>query len=109
MRNKRKVRSGVVVSDKMDKTIVVRIDDLAAHKKYKKIYTKSSKLHVHDEKGDAGIGDEVTIAETRPLSKTKNWRLVSVNKKNIESVILSENADEEEKLKQEETKQGENN
>lgn len=91
MRSKRKSRSGVVVSNKMTKTIVVRVDNLAAHEKYKKIYTKSSKFHVHDEKSEAGIGDEVTIIETRPLSKTKRWRLLSVDKKNVEGLAATEN------------------
>jgi len=79
-RNSRKLKSGVVVSDKMEKTIVVRVDTLVPHPKYKKVYTKSAKFHAHDEKGEAKIGDEVTIMETKPLSKTKRWRLVSVNK-----------------------------
>lgn len=106
MRNRRKSLSGVVVSNKMAKTIVVRVDNLAAHEKYQKIYTKSSKFHAHDEKGQAGIGDEVTIVETRPLSKTKRWRLLSVDKKNIEGTAAPENeiADIEEEIKQGENK-----
>jgi small subunit ribosomal protein S17 len=78
MRNDRKVRQGLVVSDKMDKSIVVKVDEIKPHKLYKKIMTYSKKYHVHDEKNEAKAGDEVVIMETRPISKTKRWRLVSV-------------------------------
>ncbi len=74
----RKVRQGYVVSDKMDKTIVVRVDRRMKHKLYKKTVRVSSKLHVHDEENNAGVGDFVRVMETRPLSKTKGWRLVEV-------------------------------
>ena len=77
-RGLRKTRVGEVVSDAQDKTIVVRIDQRTAHKIYKKIITRSKKYHVHDENGDAKVGDIVKIVETRPLSKLKRWRLVEV-------------------------------
>lgn len=74
-RNNRKVREGVVVSDKMDKTIVVAIKDKAKHPLYKKTINKTKKLKVHDENNECGIGDTVEIVETRPLSKDKHFRL----------------------------------
>ena len=77
-RNNRKVRVGVVVSDSRDKTITVEVPNLSAHPQYDKIVRKSSKLHVHDETNDAGVGDTVRIMETRPISKTKKWRVVEV-------------------------------
>lgn len=77
-RNNRKVRVGVVVSDARDKTITVEVPNLSAHPQYDKIVRKSSKLHVHDEANDAGVGDTVRIMETRPISKSKSWRLVEV-------------------------------
>ena len=77
-RNLRKTRTGVVVSDKMDKTIVVAIRDNVKHPLYNKIVKKTYKLKAHDEKGDAHIGDTVKVMETRPLSKDKRWRLVEV-------------------------------
>ena len=73
-----KVRQGVVVSDKADKTIVVRIDVARRHRRYGKIMRTSSKLHAHDEANDAGTGDTVRLIESRPLSATKRWRLVEV-------------------------------
>ena len=73
-RNVRKVRVGKVVSDKMDKTVVVAVE----HKMYKKPVKKTVKFHAHDEKNDAHIGDRVSIMETRPLSKTKRWRVVEI-------------------------------
>jgi len=76
-----KVRSGVVVSDKADKTIVVRIDVVRRHRRYGKILRTSSKLHVHDERNDAGAGDTVRVVESRPLSALKRWRLVEVTEK----------------------------
>ena len=77
-RNLRKTRVGVVVSDKMDKTIVVAVRDNVRHPLYKKIVKKTYKLKAHDENGDAKIGDTVRVMETRPLSKEKRWRLVEV-------------------------------
>ena len=77
-RNLRKTRTGVVVSDKMDKTIVVAIRDNVKHPLYNKIVKKTYKLNAHDENGDAHIGDTVKVIETRPLSKDKRWRLVEV-------------------------------
>jgi small subunit ribosomal protein S17 len=77
----RKERRGVVVSDAMDKTIVVRIDVVQKHVRYGKVVRRSSKLHVHDEQNTAGIGDLVRVVETRPLSSTKHWRLLEVLEK----------------------------
>ena len=74
----RKERRGVVVSSAMDKTIVVRIDTVSAHNKYRKVVRRSSKLHAHDEHNTAGVGDLVRLVETRPLSATKHWRLLEV-------------------------------
>jgi small subunit ribosomal protein S17 len=73
-----KVRQGVVVSDKADKTITVRIDIARRHQMYKKIVRTSSTLHAHDERNEANVGDTVRLIESRPLSKTKRWRLVEV-------------------------------
>ncbi len=73
-----KVRQGIVVSDKADKTIIVRIDTARAHRMYKKIVRTSSTLHAHDEQNEAHIGDTVRVIESRPLSRTKRWRLVEV-------------------------------
>ena len=81
IRNLRKTRVGKVVSDKMDKTIVVAIEDNVKHPKYGKVIKNTIKLHAHDEKNECGIGDKVSIMETRPLSKTKRWRLVSIIEK----------------------------
>lgn len=80
-RARRKERVGTVVSDKMDKTIVVRIDRTTKHAMYGKVMSKSTKFMAHDEKKEAKIGDKVRIEETRPLSKNKRWRLVEVLKK----------------------------
>jgi small subunit ribosomal protein S17 len=77
-RSRRKVRTGVVVSEKMDKTVLVRIDRKVRHRLYKKTVARSSKLAAHDENNDAHLGDMVRIAETRPLSKTKRWRVVEI-------------------------------
>ena len=74
----RKERRGLVVSSSPDKTIVVRVDSAKPHPKYKKIVRRSNKLHAHDEANTAGVGDTVRIVECRPLSKTKNWRLVEI-------------------------------
>ena len=80
-RNNRKVREGLVVSDKMDKTIVVEIKDKAKHPLYKKTINKTKRLKAHDENNECGIGDKVEIAETRHLSKDKCWRLVRIIEK----------------------------
>lgn len=80
-RNNRKVREGVVVSDKMDKTIIVAVRDKAKHPLYKKTINKTTKFKAHDENNECGVGDRVEIAETRPLSKDKRWRLVRVIEK----------------------------
>ena len=77
----RKTRVGVVVSDKMDKTIVVAIRDNIKHPKYGKIIKRTVKLHAHDEKNECGVGDKVLVMETRRLSATKHWRLVSIIEK----------------------------
>ena len=77
----RKVRVGKVVSDKMDKTVVVAVADHVAHKTYKKIIGRTYKLKAHDENNECGIGDRVEIMETRPLSKDKRWRLVRIVEK----------------------------
>ena len=78
IRNARKIRTGVVVSLSGDKSITVKINYRKHHPKYGKMITISKKLHVHDEKNEAGLGDTVRVMETRPLSKTKRWRLVEI-------------------------------
>ena len=80
-RNLRKTRVGKVVSDKMDKTIVVAIEDHVKHPLYKKIVKKTYKLKAHDEKNECNIGDTVKVMETRPLSKDKRWRLFEIMEK----------------------------
>lgn len=80
-RNKRKVRLGTVISDKMDKSIVVRVDRTMSHPVYLKTFRTSSKLYAHDEKNEAGVGDVVRVMETRPLSAKKCWRLVEIVEK----------------------------
>lgn len=80
-RNLRKTRVGVVVSDKMDKTIVVAVKDSVQHPLYKKIMKRTVKFKVHDEKNECGIGDRVEIMETRPISAEKRWRLVEIIEK----------------------------
>ena len=77
-RGRRQERRGVVVSSAMDKTIVVKVDMIKIHPRYKKVIRRSKKFHAHDEQNKANVGDVVRIVETRPLSKTKNWRLVEV-------------------------------
>lgn len=77
-RNMRKKRIGTVVSDKPNKTIVVKVDRLTAHKKYRKVITRSKRYYAHDEKNEARIGDRVEIIETRPMSKLKRWRLSAI-------------------------------
>ncbi len=80
-RNLRKTRVGMVVSDKMDKTAVVAILDNVKHPMYGKVIKRTVKIHVHDEKNECGVGDKVEVMETRPLSKTKRWRLVQIIEK----------------------------
>ena len=80
-RNYRKARQGYVVSDKMDKTVVVVVEDRVKHALYGKVLRRSEKIKVHDEQNTAGIGDRVLIMETRPLSATKRWRLVEILEK----------------------------
>lgn len=80
-RNLRKTRVGVVVSDKMDKTIVVAVKDSVQHPLYKKIMKRTVKFKVHDENNECGVGDRVMIMETRPLSRDKRWRLVKIVEK----------------------------
>ena len=80
-RANRKVRTGTVVSDKMDKTIVVAVETLVTHPLYSKKLKRTSKFKAHDETNECGMGDVVRIMETRPLSKDKNWRLVEVIEK----------------------------
>ena len=80
-RNLRKTRVGVVVSDKMDKTIVVAVKDRVQHPLYKKIMKRTVKFKAHDEKNECGVGDRVEIMETRPISADKRWRLVQIIEK----------------------------
>ena len=77
-RGRRKMRTGVVVSDKMDKTVLIRIDRQVRHRLYDKTVRRSSKLAAHDEQNDAHVGDTVRVMETRPLSKSKRWRVVEI-------------------------------
>ncbi len=77
-RGERKIRQGVVISDKMDKTVVVLVERRTTHPLYRKTVTRSEKYHAHDESNDVNVGDSVRIAETRPLSKTKRWRVVEI-------------------------------
>src|SRR5437588_97222 len=77
-RGRRQERRGVVVSSTMDKTIVVKVDTIKAHPRYKKVVRRSAKFHAHDEQNSANVGDIVRIVETRPLSKTKHWKLVQI-------------------------------
>jgi small subunit ribosomal protein S17 len=77
-RGRRKVRTGVVVSDKMDKTVLIRIDRKVRHPLYRKTVARSNKLAAHDEHNEAHVGDTVRVMETRPLSKTKRWRVVEI-------------------------------
>ena len=81
MKTKRKIRIGIVLSDKMKKTIVVRVERLTKHAEYGKVIKRKNKFKVHDEKNIAKIGDTVRIEETRPLSKDKRWKLLEVIKK----------------------------
>ncbi len=80
-RNDRKTREGIVVSNKMDKTIVVKLEEQYTHSLYGKVVNRSVKFKAHDEKNEAGIGDRVLLMETRPRSATKRWRMVSIIEK----------------------------
>lgn len=80
-RNSRKTRSGVVLSDAMNKTVVVRVERTVRHAMYGKTYRRAGKLYAHDEENKAKAGDRVLLMETRPLSKTKRWRVVEVQEK----------------------------
>jgi len=80
-RNRRKTREGLVVSDKMDKTVVVSVEDRVKHALYGKVMRRTSKLKAHDEQNSCGVGDRVLILETRPLSATKRWRVVEILEK----------------------------
>ena len=77
-RNRRKVREGLVVSDKMDKTVVVSVEDRVKHALYGKVMRRTSKMKAHDENNSCGVGDRGSIMETRPLSATKRWRVVEI-------------------------------
>jgi small subunit ribosomal protein S17 len=81
VRGRRKVREGYVVSDKMDKTIVVAVEDRVKHRLYGKVLRQTSRMKAHDETNSAGVGDRVRIMETRPLSATKRWRLIEILEK----------------------------
>jgi len=80
-RHRRKVREGLVVSDKMDKTVVVSVEDRVKHAMYGKVLRRTSKYKAHDEQNECGIGDRVRLMETRPLSATKRWRVVEILEK----------------------------
>jgi small subunit ribosomal protein S17 len=80
-RNARKIREGLVVSDKMDKTVVVAVEDRFKHPLYGKVVRRTSKLKAHDEQNSCGIGDRVLLMETKPLSATKRWRVVEILEK----------------------------
>ena len=80
-RGRRKVREGLVVSDKMDKTVVVLVEDRVKHALYGKVMRRTSKLKAHDEQNQCGVGDRVQIMETRPLSATKRWRVIEILEK----------------------------
>ncbi len=94
-RGTRKERVGHVISDKMDKTIVVQVDRRVRHAQYEKVLTLSSRFYAHDEKNEEKIGDRVKIMETRPLSRLKRWRLVEILEKGAETVSLSAESEEE--------------
>ena len=81
VRGRRKVREGLVVSDKMNKTVVVAVEDQVKHPLYGKVMRRTSKVKAHDEQNTAGVGDRVMIMETRPLSATKRWRVVEILEK----------------------------
>ncbi|MDG4774685.1 MULTISPECIES: 30S ribosomal protein S17 [Micromonosporaceae] len=81
VRARRKVREGLVVSDKMEKTVVVEVEDRVKHRLYGKVMRRTSKLKAHDEQNACGVGDRVLLMETRPLSATKRWRVVEILEK----------------------------
>lgn len=80
-RSQRKVREGLVISDKMDKTVIVEVEDRVKHALYGKVLRRTRKLQVHDEQNACGVGDRVSLMETRPLSRTKRWRIVEILEK----------------------------
>jgi small subunit ribosomal protein S17 len=80
-RGRRKVREGYVISDKMDKTVVVAVEDMVKHRLYGKVLRQTSRLKAHDEQNSAAVGDRVRVMETRPISATKRWRLVEIIEK----------------------------
>ena len=80
-RNDRKTRTGTVISNKMDKTVVIAIKENVTHPLYKKVVKRTVKMKVHDEKNECGVGDRIRVMETRPLSKEKRWRLVEIVEK----------------------------
>ena len=80
-RNLRKNRVGIVVSDKMDKTVIIAIEEHVKHQKYGKVIKRTIRLKVHDEKNECGVGDKILVAETRPLSHDKRWRMVEIIEK----------------------------
>ncbi len=80
-RNLRKNRVGIVVSDKMDKTVIIAIEEHVKHQKYGKVIKRTIRLKVHDENNECGVGDKILVAETRPLSKDKRWRMVEIIEK----------------------------
>ena len=84
-RSHRKRREGEVLSNQMNKTIVVRVRRRASHPRFKKVITLNSKLYAHDEKGEAKVGDQVRLEECRPLSRTKRWRLIEVTQRNADA------------------------
>ncbi len=88
-RTQRKERTGEVISDKMTKTIIVRVERRFRHPQFKKVVTSYKKFVAHDEKSEAKIGDRVRIEETRPLSKTKRWRLVEVVERNADATVAA--------------------
>ncbi len=88
-RSDRKERVGEVIANKMAKTIVVRVERRFQHPKYKKVVTGYKKLYAHDEKGEAKVGDQVRIQETRPISKTKRWRLMAVVDRAVEAAPIA--------------------
>ena len=88
-RGNRKERVGEVISNKMTKTIIVRVERRFPHPKYKKVITGYKKFYAHDEKGEAKIGDMVRVQETRPLSKTKCWRLVEILERNTDAAPVA--------------------
>lgn len=80
-RSRRKIREGVVVSDRMDKTVVVAVSRLVRHRLYRRVMRRTTRLHAHDEANACGVGDRVQVMETRPLSKSKRWRVVKIMEK----------------------------